>query len=298
MTPVHINLDDAWDPARLPDPTIRTLDARPLGPHLRYMAPEKIIHRSIDTIAEGLHPHDRVLLYGSGDFHYLAAWFLRRAISLTQAKEVTLISFDNHPDWDIRPPRWACGGWINRALEFPEVTHASVWGCGNFELAFPSRLFRNRKALSSGKLNVHAWAERQSPSVARMFNCMTRDNWRERFAKFAGTLTDKPIYITLDLDALSADTAITNWENGLFTPDDIAWAFSQLPRMNIIGTDICGAYSPQSYARRLQRAAARFDHPRLTEPVLDEARKTNHRTLEQLWPTIASAKINRTDATA
>jgi hypothetical protein len=290
MIPVHINLDDAWDSARLPDPSIRTIDARPLGPHLRYIAPEKIIQRSLDTIGEGLGREDRTILYGSGDFHYLAAWFLRRAISIAQAKDVVLISFDNHPDWDVRPPRWSCGGWINRALEFPEVANASVWGCGNFELAFPSRLFRNRKALAGGKLAVHAWAERQSPAVARMFNCMTLENWRDRLSQYAATLQGKPIYVTLDLDALTAESAVTNWENGLFTPDDIAWALQQIPRGNVIGIDICGAYSPQSYARRLQRAAARFDHPRKNEPTLAGAQTTNHVTLQKLWEAIVATQ--------
>src|SRR5579864_222289 len=99
MNPVHINLDDAWDSEKFPQ-AMRTIDARPLGPHLRCIAPEPIIRRSIDTISEGLAPDDRLLLYGSGDFHYLAAWFLRRALDITKATDVTLISFDNHPDWD------------------------------------------------------------------------------------------------------------------------------------------------------------------------------------------------------
>ncbi|MGN6367454.1 MAG: hypothetical protein ACTHN5_04255 [Phycisphaerae bacterium] len=283
MKAVHINFDDAWDPARLPDASIRTIDARPLGPHLRYMAPEKIIQRSIDTLGEGLNDNDRLILYGSGDFHYLAAWFLRRTIRITQPKDLVLLSFDNHPDWDVRPPRWACGGWINRALEFPELANASIWGCGNFELGFPSRLFRNRKALASGKLAVHAWAERQSPAVARMFNCMTRETWRNRFSQFARTLQSRPIYITLDLDALTRDSAVTNWENGLFSPEEIAWALGELPRGNVAGIDVCGAYSPESYARRLQRAAARFDHPRLDKTAAAEAHAVNHAALGRLW---------------
>ncbi|HUO09214.1 MAG TPA: arginase family protein [Phycisphaerae bacterium] len=286
MNPVHINLDDAWDAAQLQQIGIPTIDARPLGPHLRYIAPEKIIRQSLQTLSERLTPDDRLLLYGSGDFHYLAAWWLRRAIDLTHARHVTLLSFDNHPDWDIRPPRWSCGGWINRALEFPEVAHASVWGCGNFELAFPSRLFRNKKALATGKLAVHAWAERQSPKVATLFNCMTRNNWRERFTNFAAGLAGKNIYITLDLDALTPDTAITNWENGLFTPEDLLWSMQQLRNATLIGLDICGACSPQLYARPLQLAAARFDHPKQPAPSLPDAQRVNLHTLHQLWPAL------------
>ena len=52
----------------------------------------------------------------------------------------TLVSFDNHPDWDIKPPYWSCGGWAARTLYTSRVERVSVWGCGNFELRWPSRL--------------------------------------------------------------------------------------------------------------------------------------------------------------
>ena len=68
------------------------------------------------------------LAYGSGDFHHLSALLVRRIPT-----PLTLVSFDNHPDWDIRPPRWCCGSWINRALDWCAREEAAVWGCGNFE---------------------------------------------------------------------------------------------------------------------------------------------------------------------
>ena len=67
------------------------------------------------------------VLYGSGDFHHLTALWLRR---LTQA--VVLVSFDNHPDWDVRPPRWCCGGWVNRALELPQREEGERVGLREF----------------------------------------------------------------------------------------------------------------------------------------------------------------------
>ena len=56
------------------------------------------------------------IVYGSGDFHHLSALWIRRV-----KRPLMVISFDNHPDWDIRPPKWCCGGWVNRALELPHV---------------------------------------------------------------------------------------------------------------------------------------------------------------------------------
>ena len=46
------------------------------------------------------------------------------------------------------------------ALELANVKQADVWGCGNFELAMPARLFANHRALRANRLRVHPWAER------------------------------------------------------------------------------------------------------------------------------------------
>jgi len=103
---LHLNLDDAWrdEPLNLP-----ALDAHEWGLRLRFCAPPRLVEKFYRELLSRIEPFT---LYGSGDFHYLSALWLRR---LTQP--VVLVSFDNHPDWDIRPPKWACGGWINRTLE-------------------------------------------------------------------------------------------------------------------------------------------------------------------------------------
>jgi hypothetical protein len=278
---VHIDLDGAWDRERV---GMRTIDARELGAHLRYTAPEEVVRRSVGVMEEGL-GEERFVLYGSGDFHYLAAWWLRRAIRLSGAEGVTLVSFDNHPDWDVRPPRWACGGWVNRALEFAAVERASVWGCGNFELGFPARVFRNKRALAIGKLEVHAWAERQSAAVARKFGCMTRGNWRERFLGFVESVKGRSVYVTLDLDALEGTLVRTNWENGLFAVEDVVWAVGMLrERATVIGSDCCGAWSEAVYARAGQRFVGRWDHPKIVGVGVEEARGVNHRVLGELLP--------------
>jgi arginase family enzyme len=224
----------------------------------------------------------RFVLYGSGDFHHLAAMLLRRV-----SAPVTVISFDNHPDWDIRPPHWACGGWVNRALELPNVRRVSVWGCGNFELAFPHRLFGNRRAVRDGRLEVHAWAERQPPAVQRRFPCIRRNGWRDAFDQFANGLTGQDVYVTVDLDCLRAEEAVTNWENGLLTADDIAWALGRVRQSaRLVAGDICGAYSPPTYARWRQRFAAEWDRPKRPVPDPDEARAVNLRALGRIWPAL------------
>jgi arginase family enzyme len=274
----HLNLDDAWpdEPLGLP-----AVDARAWGPQLRFSAPPRLVERFYREYETELAAP--FLLYGSGDFHYLTALRLRRV-----AGPVVLVSFDNHPDWDVRPPKWGCGGWINRALELPRIEHVAVWGCGNFECWWPHQIFGSRRAERAGILEVHPWADDRPVKDRQRKGAILRDNWRERFEQFLRSLADENIYVTIDFDCLRIEEAVTNWESGRFSVVDLQWALGSLREScRIVGGDICGAYSPPKYARRKQRFAAEFDHPKLRLPDEDEIRAINLATLEKLWPLLA-----------
>jgi hypothetical protein len=274
---LHLNLDDAWSglPRDLP-----SVDVRNWGPRLRFSAPSRLIEEFFQGPAERL---PAFLLYGSGDFHHLSALWLRRLV-----EPFVLVSFDNHPDWDVRPPRWCCGGWINRALELPMLRKVSIWGCGNFECWWPRRIFGNRGAEREGRLEVHPWADDRPGRDRDRRGAILKSNWREKFAEFADELGGANLYITIDLDCLRPEDAVTNWENGRFTLDDVAWAVTQLrANAKIVAGDICGAYSPPKYARAKQRFAAGMDHPKLPPVDLNEARAVNLQAFNTLWPLLS-----------
>ncbi len=273
-TAIHLNLDDAW---QLRDFSLKTIEAREWGPRLRFCAPTREIEAFYQVVGAKLPPF---IVYGSGDFHHLSALWLRRLPGLT-----TVVSFDNHPDWDLRPPRWACGGWVNRALALPQVEKVSVWGCGNFECWWPGRLFGNNLAERRGQLAVHPWADERSAREQKRRGAILQDNWREKFGEFVRQLGNRRVYVTIDLDCLRAEDAGTNWENGRFTVADLEWALALLGRGNRISAgDICGAWSPARYARRGQRFVAQMDHPRLPAREPAEMRQTNEAALARLLP--------------
>jgi len=275
---LHLNLDDAWrdEPFGLP-----VADARGWGPRLRFSAPPRLV-------AEFYQEHQAnlaapFLLYGSGDFHHLSALRLRPLPG-----PIVMVSFDNHPDWDIRPPKWCCGSWVNRALELPHVERVSVWGCGNFECWWPHQIFGNRRAERAGILDVHPWADGRPAKDQQRKGAILRENWRDRFEQFSQGLANEDLYITIDLDCLRIEEAVTNWESGRFSVADLQWALGTLREScRIVGGDICGAYSVPRYARPKQRFAAEFDHPKIRLPVEDKIRAINLATLEKLWPLLA-----------
>ena len=203
---LHLNLDDAWrdQPLELP-----VLDARAWGPRLRFSAPPRLVAKFYREQEANLAAP--FLLYGSGDFHYLTALRLRRI-----SEPVVLVSFDNHPDWDVRPPKWGCGGWVNRALELSQVRRVSVWGCGNFECWWPHQIFGNRRAERAGILEVHPWADDRPVKDRARRGVILRENWHERFERFLKSLGEPSTYVTIDLDCLCAQEAVTNWRMAAF----------------------------------------------------------------------------------
>jgi hypothetical protein len=278
--PLHLNLDDAWrdEPLGLP-----VIDARAWGPQLRFSAPPRLI-------AEFYREHEAnlaspFLLYGSGDFHHVTALRLRPIPG-----PIVLISFDNHPDWAVGPVKWGCGGWVNRALELSNVSRVSVWGCGNFECWWPHQILGNRRAERAGLLQVRPWADDRPAKDRQRRGAILRNNWRERFEQFLKTTGGENVYVTVDIDCLHAGEAVTNWEAGRFTIADLEWALGKLRESSqIIGGDICGAYSPPKYARWKQRFAAEFDHPKTQLPAADRVRGINLAALEKLWPLLVGA---------
>lgn len=278
----HVDLDGAWPPDLLGEGIC--LEARAWGPPLRYSTTRAEMGRFFEFAAA--HPA-QFTLFGSGDFHHLAAVWLARL-----QRPYTLVSFDNHPDWDIRPPHWCCGTWISRALESPLLRRAVIWGCGNFELDRPNSFFANHRGLRSGRLAARPWAERLKPATRPRWPTLTRENWRAEFTDFAKTLAGEEVYITVDLDCLAEGEAVTNWESGLFTAAEVAWAIRQVREAaTVVGGDLCGAYSEEVYARFRQRIEGRLDHPKHAPIDAAAATACNVRAWRAIWPALTGEPV-------
>jgi hypothetical protein len=109
-------------------------------------------------------------------------------------------------------------------------------------------------------------------------------------------LSGASLYITIDLDCLRSEDAVTNWESGRFTLDDVAWAVAQLrAKAKIVAGDICGAYSLPKYARAKQRFAAALDHPKISPPNIETAQEVNLRAFNTFWPLLGGSSAPSLD---
>src|SRR3984957_694033 len=210
---VWLAFDDAWDFGSAGSPPFSTtspvwlrpparVDALAVGPSLRFITTAKAVESFYASFGAHFRPF---ILSGSGDFHHLTAVFVR------QIKEpFAILSFDNHPDWDVRPPFWSCGAWVNRALENPLVQQVAVWGCGSFECRLPWRLLGNRSACHSGRLRVAPWRS-EGYDYPSWLHAMSTLDWRTAFAQYVESLETFPVYVTVDLDSLRKSDAIPIW---------------------------------------------------------------------------------------
>jgi arginase family enzyme len=276
---VWFRTDEAWDflSGKL-NAESAVVDVREEAKALRFISTAGRIDAFAARHSAEFRPYT---LFGSGDFHHLSAVWLRQF-----HEPFSLLSFDNHPDWDIRPPCWSCGAWINRALENPLIESVGIWGCGNFECQFPARLLGNRRAAKTHRLLLYPW-RRDGIHYPAYFNPLTDKTWKSQFLDWVENREGRKIYVTIDMDCLTSAEAVTNWENGRFTCDDLVWALRALrEKTEVIGGDLCGAWSQPSYATTFQRLAGWFDHP--AQPPLDEGERItrNRAVFDQLWPAL------------
>ena len=202
-----------------------------------------------------------------------ASRFSARAISITSprcgwrgcASRTRSLSFDNHPDWDIRPPRWCCGTWVSRALESPLLRRAAIWGCGNFELDRPNSFFANhRGSAERAARRPPVGRAAEAGHAAALARARRRATWRAEFAAFArgarrrggvhhgGSRLPGRGRSGHELGAAGSSRRRT-WRGRSSEVRDSA---------TVVGGDLCGAWSEPEYARFRQRIEGRLDHPK------------------------------------
>lgn len=272
------------------------IEARDLAPRLRIVAARKPLEQLRERLHEAVGTEDApgtIAFYGSGDFHHLATLFLARL-----REEVTLLHFDNHPDWVRFPATVNCGAWVNRALEMPQVAQVVTIGPAADDLVRPQWKGANLRALREGRLEVHAWQGSESRYWGRPFvvpgcragggriawDSLADASWDGFLEALDARLPDRPLWVSLDKDVLGPDEALTNWEQGGMALSAILGAVQRLGRRRgILGMDVCGDYSPPRFRDPFRWLLSATDRAAVPEPsaaALAINDRSNRRILE------------------
>jgi arginase family enzyme len=278
----------------------------------KHAALERVSNRLRDTFAAAngaAKDEPKLCFMGSGDFHHVTALLLETTLS-QQAEPITVIHFDNHPDWVHQGDGMHCGSWVNRAQAHPAVAKIITIGVTSDDLTNPDWKGANLSLLRDGPLELFPYDHAPSRvrhdygagashrQIDRHIHWQTIEHMGEAaFHKLLlARIPTKNVYITIDKDVLSREDAETNWDQGKMR---LGYLLSLLQAIGtnhrIVGADVNGDYSPPYYSgsvwTRLKKHAEIFiDQPHRCV-ALDKAAAlnsaSNHALLETLREVMA-----------
>lgn len=254
------------------------IDARDLAHRLRIVASRDALRNLAGRVATApAREGTPVTFYGSGDFHHLTAGLVDAV-----EQDITIVHFDNHPDWVRFPATVNCGAWVNRALERPHVRKVVTIGPSSSDLVRPELQFANLAALREGALALYPWRHapsrvwgrygsgagyRQEGSHLHWRN-LAEEDWTDFLDDLVEAIPTRAIWLTIDKDVLAEADAATNWDQGALPLDHLLQAVERLAEAReVVGVDVCGDWSTPRFSDPFRATLAYFDHPRGPAPA-------------------------------
>jgi hypothetical protein len=262
----------------------RTLSARDLGPALRLWSTTATLENLRLRLRACLpRAEAEVVFAGSGDFHHITPLLIERALAAVD-QPVTVLHFDNHPDWVRQAEGRHCGSWVGRAARMEGVARVITIGVCSPDVGRGRARDGDLALLSEGRLELYAWAApdggealvlegRAWPTIESLGEDAFLD-------LLDGSIPTSDLYVTLDKDVLRSQDALTNWDQGQASLDFVIAAVRRAASgRRVTGADVMGDWSPAAYgagpaAWLLKHGEALLDQP-WRGPAPEAARAVN-----------------------
>ena len=262
----------------------RDIDLRQLGPIVRLWAREDEWQELAGLLARdlaGLQSGEPVVTWmGSGDFHHVTALIVE-LLAKTRGVPITVVAFDNHPDWVDMASAVHCGSWVKHILDRKIADRVVGIGMTSNDFSWPEPKRAGLDAVSDGRLVLFPINDAASMvwgnygSGANHTQTGRRLSWRGIAAqphdqdadRVLTAIATREIYITIDKDVLIASDARTNWDQGQMKLDQLlAWLRILIKHHTVLGVDIAGDYSRAVFSgpaidRFLKRSEISLDQP-------------------------------------
>lgn len=260
------------------------IDLRGIGPAIRLWATAPQIddvRRRLRNSMVGLDDKRPLVTWlGSGDFHHVTAVIVE-LLAEHQTAPVTILHFDNHPDWVAHRNGLHCGSWINHVLATGLASRVITIGVTSRDLAWPEFKGAGLEFVASGQLVIipidppRTWLWRNMPAgpAHRMqgsqliWSDLDQNSGHERLTAIRDLIETDAVYITIDKDALDSPDAITNWDQGQLSVESLLQCVSALTTgRTVVGIDVVGDHSSPEFAGSLvtlalKRSEALADQP-------------------------------------
>lgn len=222
-------------------------------------------------------------LIGSGDYHHVSL-----ALIAQHTKPLTVLLFDNHPDWMRPPHQFHCGSWVYSLARLPHVARVIIVGLESGDVEPKSFSKGDIASFEQGKIVLFPYQPvtvRQSPALT--LTSRLQHSVAEGVAEIMEMINTRDVYISVDKDCLRYADARTNWEQGslpLQTVVTVMRAVAQHKR--VVGADSVGDYSLPRFRSPLKWLASRLDRRQDPHEVIAQASRinacANHMLIEAL----------------
>ena len=251
----------------------RIAQAGDLGPLLRLWTLQRTLDRLKDRLKSELPPRGeaQLLFAGSGDFHHVTPLLIERAAE-AYGLPVTVLHFDNHPDWMRQAPGRHCGSWVGRAARLCDVEKVITIGVSSRDIGARRAGQGDLSLIAEQRLELYAWTNPDGGDLVQLGNRSWPTISALGEAAFLevldATVTTAAVYVTIDKDVLRANDAVTNWDQGAASLDFVLSAIERvLYGRKLVGADIVGDWSEPVYGggmaeRVLKCGEAFLDQPR------------------------------------
>lgn len=254
------------------------VDMTDLGPKARLWVDPSVAREISMRIPE--QGRGRIAFLGSGDFHHVTEILLRR-----YDEPVSVIDFDLHQDWDGTSKLLHCGSWVARALDRTNILKCIILGASSRAMRFFSLQAGRLECLKDDRIELYPYSSepgviffrRVPPNIsfeAERHPLFTTIRWNELkskditefFTHIVRRLPNKKVYVTIDKDCMSAESAITNWDQGKMPLDHLLAILKVIKdNCDIVGMDITGDYSPVKTEGAFKSAMLWLSHPKKIE---------------------------------
>lgn len=204
---------------------------------------------------------NQFILLGSGDYHHLTVALLEQ-----HKTPLTLVLFDNHPDWMRPPHKYHCGNWVYTAARLPQIERILIIGLESGDLEGKNFLggdvesYYQQKIVLLPYLPLEAQTEYQQQFV-RLESKLKLD-LKAGIKEILDAIVTPNVYVSIDKDCLHKEDAVTNWEQGTLPLDTVLSCIQAIAKVHdIVGADTVGDYSPPIFISPLKWVGSLLDRP-------------------------------------
>ncbi len=203
-----------------------------------------ICESAINNLSDGF------TFLGSGDFHHFSLGLIAR-----YRMPLTVVLFDNHPDW-IRPPhQYHCGTWVYSLARLPYVARIIIVGLESGDINGNEFIKGDVESYLSKKIILLPYqaVEISLENKTVILHSKLIQNLEAGIAEVINYISTQQVYISIDKDCLRLEDAYTNWEQGTLPISTVTSTIRAIKdKFDIVGADTVGDYSKPTFRSPLK----------------------------------------------